>query len=160
MTDAEQAGVDDRVAETLRRAGIPLRPHGIPPGIRSAQDTADALDTDLARIVKSLVFVGAESDRVYLVLVDGTSRADEAKTARQFGEPLTRPKPRDVERRTGFSVGDVSPLGHAEGTPVAIDVALRGHDEVFVGSGRSGAVIALSPAELERASGGAWAELT
>jgi prolyl-tRNA editing enzyme YbaK/EbsC (Cys-tRNA(Pro) deacylase) len=71
--------------------------------------------------------------------------------------PLRRADPNWVRDATGFAVGGVSPVGHAEPPVVLVDRDLAAFDRVWAAAGSPNHVFATTPDELLRISGGAWA---
>ena len=81
----------------------------MPASTRTAEEAAAACGCAVGQIVKSLVFQGNRSGRLYLLLVSGANRVDMAKAAAQAGEPLDRADPRLVRERTGFASAALPP---------------------------------------------------
>lgn len=105
--------------------------------------------------------LGVESERVFktlLVDVDGdlvvgivpvTSMLDlKALAAAVGGKKATMAKPADAERRTGYVVGGISPLGQKRAHPAVLDETAELFDTVYVSGGRRGFDIELAPADL------------
>ena len=112
-----------RVQTALEAAGLDINIVRLQESARTAQLAADALNTVLGSIVKSLVFL-ADGEPV-LVLVAGDRRADPSKLKRLLG--ARRVMIADAERvrsETGFSIGGVPPIGHRQPVPTWIDASL------------------------------------
>jgi prolyl-tRNA editing enzyme YbaK/EbsC (Cys-tRNA(Pro) deacylase) len=136
----EAAGLEARVVETAATA-------------RTAEDAAAAIGTQVAQIVKSLVFVaGAEP---VLVLTSGTNRVDPAKVAALVeGEPeVRRATATEVREATGYPVGGVAPLAHAGPLRILCDRDLLGYEEVWAAAGTPHAVFPVRPDDLVRVTG-------
>jgi prolyl-tRNA editing enzyme YbaK/EbsC (Cys-tRNA(Pro) deacylase) len=149
----------ERVREALAAAGLAVEIREMPASTRTAPEAAAAVGCAVAQIVKSLVFRGARTGRPLLALVSGKNRADEARLSAQFGEPILRADADFVRERTGFAVGGVAPLGHAEPMAPLVDRDLMAFDEVWAAAGSPNAVFRVAPAELVRATGGRVVEL-
>ena len=93
---------------------------------RSAQEAAEALGVRVEQIVKSLVFRGARSGRPVLVLASGPNRADEGKVSELAGEMIEKADAAFVREKTGFAIGGVPPVGHAERPVAFVDEDLSG----------------------------------
>jgi prolyl-tRNA editing enzyme YbaK/EbsC (Cys-tRNA(Pro) deacylase) len=141
-----------RVVEAARSLGLAIEPMLMRASTRTAQDAALACGCDVAQIVKSLLFVGSDSGRSYLLLVSGANRADERAMARILGEPLKRPNAEAVRTITGFSIGGVPPFGHSQSSPVVLDEALLAFDVVWAAAGHPHAVFPIAPTNLARAT--------
>ncbi|MFO7853974.1 MAG: YbaK/EbsC family protein, partial [Paracoccaceae bacterium] len=72
------AGSVERVAEALQAAGIAAGIRRMPASTRTAEAAAAACGCEVARIVKSLVFRGAGTGALKLLLVSGAHAADPA----------------------------------------------------------------------------------
>ena len=66
----------------------------------------------------------------------------------------------DAERRTGYVVGGISPLGQKHPCPAAIDAAALDLELINVSGGRRGFEISLAPADLIRLTGARTGEIT
>ncbi len=124
----------------------------MPASTRTAEEAAAACGCAVGQIVKSLVFQGNRSGRLYLLLVSGANRVDMAKAAAQAGEPLDRADPRLVRERTGFAIGGVAPIGHLGPCPVLMDEDLLAYEVVWAAAGAPNAVFSVDPAKLQQAT--------
>jgi prolyl-tRNA editing enzyme YbaK/EbsC (Cys-tRNA(Pro) deacylase) len=145
----------------VRRVREALEERGYEPGIvelertaRSAAEAADALGVRVEQIVKSLVFRGRETARPVLVLAGGANRVAEAKISALFAEPVGMADAAYVREKTGFSIGGVPPVGHAERLVAFVDEDLLLEEEVWAAAGHTHAVFGLEPAELVEITGG------
>lgn len=150
----------DRVLAAANRAGLDIEIVEMPASTRTAEEAAAACDCSVAEIVKSLVYLGAESDTVVLLLVSGVNRVDEAAVGRHLGEALTRPNGRTVRERTGFAIGGVAPLGHIGEVRVFIDEDLGQFTTVWAAGGAPNSVFRTTVEDLRAATGGAWLKMT
>jgi len=119
----------------------------------TAQQAADALNIDVAQIVKSLIFKGAESGTAYLLLVSGANRVHERRTGRQIGEKLGRADAEFVKEHTGFTIGGVSPLGAVGDVRIFIDETLYELDEIWAAAGHPRSVFPTTAKELQILTG-------
>lgn len=142
-----------RVALAAEAAGLAIAVVEMPESTRTAEEAARACGCDVAQIVKSLVFVGAQSGRPYLLLVSGANRVDEAAIAAVLGEPLKRPDGRTVREITGYAIGGIPPIGHAVPMRAVIDERLLAYGTVWAAAGTPRCVFAVDPAALREAAG-------
>ncbi len=149
-----------RVREAAAQAGLTIDIVEMPASTRTAEEAAAACDCQVAEIVKSLVYLGAESDEVILLLVSGVNRVDEDAVASRVGEKLVRPNGRTVRERTGFAIGGVAPLGHTAKTRVYIDEDLIRFARVWAAAGSPNSVFATTPSELIEATGATTLRMT
>jgi len=141
-----------RVIDHGARAGVDVVPLTFPAGTRTASEAAAALKTDIAQIVKSLVFIVAGNPT--LALVSGINQLDETQlSAAAGGGTVVRADADAVRSATGFSIGGVAPFGSTQPLPVFLDKSLLAHDVVYAAAGRPDTVFAISPADLVTASG-------
>lgn len=142
-----------RVAEAARALGLAIKIDVHAQPTRTAQEAADACGTGVDRIVKSLVFEGAETGRPYLLLVAGHNRVDEKKAAQTIGEALRRPDAGRVRALTGYAIGGIPPFGHAETLTTFIDEALLTHESVWAAAGTPTTVFPIDPRRLAEVTG-------
>ena len=147
-----------RVGEAARAAGLAIEVREFPEGTRTAEDAARAIGVSVGQIVKSLVFMA--DGRPVLCLVSGLNRVDGARLAVITGAAQVRRAAADeVERATGFAIGGVPPLGHAQQLPVYCDRDLLSFDTVWAAAGTPRAVFSAPPQPLVRACGATVADL-
>ncbi|MEJ8572269.1 YbaK/EbsC family protein [Microbaculum marinum] len=142
-----------RVADAAAAAGIAIDVVQMPDSTRTAEDAAAACGCAVAQIVKSLIFVGAETGRPYLLLVSGVNRVDETGIAGLLGEPLKRPDGKTVRELTGYAIGGIPPIGHPAPMPTVIDETLLTFDTVWAAAGTPRCVFASDPNALKDATG-------
>ena len=121
---------------------------------RTAADAAAAIGCSVAEIAKSLVFRAEPSGRGVLAITSGISRVDERKLGAIVGERIARPDADFVREKTGFAIGGVPPLGHAEPLLTFIDEGLDAFAAIWAAAGTPNAVFRITPAELLRVTGG------
>ncbi len=95
---------------------------------RTAQEAADRVGCQLGQIVKSMIFKGQASNKGILVLTSGSNRVDEKSIRQYAGESITRADAEFVRSVTGFAIGGVPPVGHAQALETYIDrrlIAIR-----------------------------------
>ena len=116
MTNDLPEGVQ-RVARLLQEQGHPHAPVMLHEAARTAQQAADALGIALGQIAKSIIFRRKSDDVAVLVITSGDRRVDEKKVDAIVGK-TGRADADFVKARTGYSIGGVPPVGHAQ-RPVA-----------------------------------------
>lgn len=151
-----------RVAEALRRLGHGHAPLWLEVAARTSQEAADALGVALGQIAKSVVFRRRADDRPVLVVASGDRRVDESRLAALVG-PVGRADAAFVKSRTGFAIGGVSPVALPDATPDAptllLDRDLQRFGEIWAAAGHPNGVFRLTPDDLQRLTGAAWAEV-
>jgi prolyl-tRNA editing enzyme YbaK/EbsC (Cys-tRNA(Pro) deacylase) len=146
--------------ESVRRVRAALEERGLAPRFvelestaRSAAEAAEALGCRVEQIVKSLVFRGAETGRPVLVLAGGPNRVDEGEISVLTREPIEKADAAFVREKSGFAIGGVPPVGHAEPPVVFLDEDLMREEVVWAAAGHTHVVFGLGPEELLRATG-------
>ena len=148
-----------RVQAALEGLGFEFRVRVFPASTRSAEDAAAAIGCSVAQIVKSLIFRAVDSDRPVLILAGGANRVDEAAVGRLLGETIVRAKPDFVREVTGFAIGGVPPVAHAQTPTTLIDRDLMALEEIWAAAGTPNAVFALTPEALCRITDGTVADI-
>jgi prolyl-tRNA editing enzyme YbaK/EbsC (Cys-tRNA(Pro) deacylase) len=136
-----------RVAAALARAAHPHAPVWLQSSARTSQEAADALGVQVGQIAKSVVFRCQADDRAVLVVACGDRRIDEKKVAAITGA-VGRADADFVKARTGFAIGGVAPVAHANATVTLIDRELFRFDLIWAAARHPNGVFALSPQQL------------
>jgi prolyl-tRNA editing enzyme YbaK/EbsC (Cys-tRNA(Pro) deacylase) len=121
---------------------------------RTAQEAADAAGCSLGQIVKSLVFKGSISEKPVLVLTSGANRVDEKLISAYVGEKIIRADPEFVRYVTGFAIGGIPPIAHAQKLETYLDEDLLGFASIWAAAGTPKAIFELTPAALIAMTGG------
>lgn len=121
---------------------------------RTAQEAADRAGCELGQIVKSLIFRGRETGKPILVLTSGANRVNEKRISEYAGEPIGRADADFVRAVTGFAIGGVPPIGHAEKMETYIDEDFLQYSTVWAAAGTPNAIFELKTEDLRKMTGG------
>ncbi len=124
---------------------------------KTSADAAAAISCTVAQIAKSLVF--RAGDRPVLVVASGTNRVDEKKVGALLGEAIGRADADFVREKTGYAIGGVAPVGHAVAPAILLDADLLQYETIWAAAGTPNAVFRLTPADLEKLTGGRFADV-
>lgn len=139
----------ERVAAALEAKGLRAEIREFPQSTRTAEDAAAAIGTTVGQIVKSLLFLA--DGKPVLVLASGSNRVDLVKLAQACGAHAARRADAETVRLvTGFAIGGVPPVGHAQPLPVFMDRDLLQYEVVYAAAGTPAAVFAVDPRALLR----------
>ena len=152
-------GSIERVEQAAAAAGLAIEIRRMGASTRTAEEAAQQCGCATGQIVKSLVFQGNDSGRLYLFLVSGSNQLDLDKAAALTVEPLSRADPRKIRDETGFAIGGVAPIGHLIAITAFADKALLSYDRVWAAAGAHDAVFAAEPGALFKAAGATVADL-
>jgi prolyl-tRNA editing enzyme YbaK/EbsC (Cys-tRNA(Pro) deacylase) len=150
----------NRVAAALQAAGLTITPLEMSSETRTAAQAATAAGVALDQIVKSILFAGATSGRLYLFLTAGGNQVNPALATALAGEPLARAEIDAVRRITGFAIGGVAPLGHLTPLPTWIDLRLLDFPVIWAAAGTPRHIFPIAPADLHRLTGATLAPFT
>jgi len=145
----------------LQAAGIPFteHPYEHDPGAASfGMEAATVLGVEPARVFKTLV---AEVDgRLAIGIVPVDGRLDlKALAAAIGGRKATLADPKLAERKTGYVVGGISPVGQKNRHVTVLDESAELFDTILVSGGRRGFDLELAPADLVRVTDGVIAAI-
>lgn len=121
-------------------------------GLEAAEALALAASIEPERVFKTLL---ADADgRLVVAIVPVTGKLDlKALAAAVGGKRAAMADPALAERRTGYVVGGISPIGQKTAHETVLDETAELWDTVFVSGGRRGLDLELAPADLVRATG-------
>jgi prolyl-tRNA editing enzyme YbaK/EbsC (Cys-tRNA(Pro) deacylase) len=154
LSDAAQ-----RVQDALRAGGFANTVRELEVAVKTAAAAAEAVGCTPAQIVKSLVFQGATSGVPVLVVASGAHRVSEPKLEAILGEPVRMGPPKFVREVTGYAIGGIPPLGHAQKLDTIIDAHLMTLDGLWAAAGHPNSLFPLTPKELVSMTGGRVAEV-
>jgi Cys-tRNA(Pro)/Cys-tRNA(Cys) deacylase len=145
----------------LRAAGIPFTEHAYthdPANTNFGLEAATALGLDPDRVFKTLL---ADVDgRLVVGIVPVTGKLDLKRLAAAVGgKRAAMADPAVAERKTGYVVGGISPIGQKTAHPTVIDETAELWDTVYVSGGRRGLDLELAPADLVRATDATLADI-
>lgn len=143
-----------RVQDLLTERGFSCQVVEHSESTRTSQEAADRAGCALGQITKSLIFKGKNSGKPILVLTSGANRVDEKRLGELAGEPVIRPDADFVRNVTGFAIGGVPPIGHAQPMETYLDADLMQYATIWDAAGTSNAIFERTPQQLERMTGG------
>jgi prolyl-tRNA editing enzyme YbaK/EbsC (Cys-tRNA(Pro) deacylase) len=147
------------VQNKLIELGYPNRVVEMSDSTRSAAEAAQAVGCGVEQIVKSIIFKAGSSGKAVLVAASGSNRVDEKKVRALLGETIKKADADFVRQQTGYAIGGVPPLGHANPSIVFIDQDLLQYAEIWAAAGTPFAVFKLTPDELVKLTGGTVADI-
>ena len=121
---------------------------------RTAQEAAERAGCELGQIVKSLIFRGKASGKPILVLTSGANRVDEKRIAEYAGEPIGRADADFVRAMTGFAIGGVPPIGHAQAMETYLDEDFLQYQTIWAAAGTPNAIFELMTTDLQKMTDG------
>ncbi len=142
-----------RVQRILHDAGLKVQVVEFEQPTRTCAEAATAVGCSVAEIAKSVVFRAKVSGQAVVVVASGDNRVCEQKVSRLVGEKLGRADANFVRASTGYAIGGVSPLGHAQPVHLILDADLLRFDTVWAAAGTPNSVFPLSPSQLEQVTG-------
>lgn len=136
-----------------------LHPYSHDPAAGSyGAEAADVLGVDPARVFKTLMVEVEGRLAVGIVPVSGTLDL-KAFAAAMGAKKAAMADPAAAQRRTGYVLGGISPLGQRQPSPTVLDSSALDLDTIFVSGGRRGLDIELAPADLVRLTGAVTAPI-
>ncbi|WP_369976762.1 Cys-tRNA(Pro) deacylase [Xanthomonas bundabergensis] len=132
-----------RATRALDAAGVAYRLHpydyAAEAGAKGLQ-AAQALGLPPARVLKSLM--AWVDDRAVCVVVPSDRRVQLKKlAAAAAGKSARMMEVAEAERRTGYKVGGISPLGQQRQAPVLVEQAALGPGSVWFNAGQRGLLL-------------------
>lgn len=159
MSEVDRPEGFQRVSAALREREHPHAPLWLEVPARTSQEAADALGITVGQIAKSVIFKRKADQRAVLVVTSGDKRVDEKRVAAIAG-PVGRADADFVKAATGFSIGGVAPLAHANEPVTLIDRELFRFDEIWAAAGHPNGVFRLSPQQLVALTGAPVEDVT
>jgi len=143
-----------KLQDTLKALGFDNEVIELKETTRSAGDAARAVGCRVEQIAKSIVFKGGKTNQSILIVASGPNRINEKKISNMISEPLLKADADFVREKTGYAIGGVPPLGHAQAPLTFIDEDLLQYEEIWAAAGTPHAVFKLAPIDLQKMTGG------
>lgn len=157
-----QASAPTRAINVLTDAGIDFRTieYTHSPDARSfGEEAAQQLSVEPSRTFKTLI-VHLHPDEYVVAVVPVSSQLSLKLLAKAAGAKNAElADPKVAERRTGYVIGGISPLGQRNRHRLFIDASCQEHESIIVSGGKRGLSVELSPDDLVRLSTGVLADL-
>lgn len=139
-----------RIQETLAALGTSFEVVELAASTRTSADAAAAIGCTVAQIAKSIVFRTRDTKRAVIVIASGVNRVNEKRVAAIVGEPIEKADAEFVREKTGFVIGGVPPIGHAEPIHTIVDEDLLELGELWAAAGTPNSVFKLTAEALVR----------
>ncbi len=145
----------------LTAAGIAFTPHAYEHDsatVNFGLEAAAALELDPGQVFKTLL---ADVDGALVVaIVPVSGKLDlKALASAVGGKKAEMADPKLAERKTGYVVGGISPVGQKSAHPTVLDETAELYDTIFVSGGKRGFDIELAPADLLAITSGSTAAI-
>ena len=142
----------DKVREYLSAFGLSERIKEFDVSSATVELAAQALNTEGARIAKSITLHGKDGGCV-MVLCAGDYKIDNASFKARFGYKPRMLTPDEALAFTGHAVGGICPFALPCGVEVYLDTSLLRFDTVYPAAGSAASAVELNCDELFKASG-------
>jgi Cys-tRNA(Pro)/Cys-tRNA(Cys) deacylase len=145
-------GPSTPATQALEKAGVWFRGHTYDhdPGTDSfGLEAASALQVEPERVFKTLL-VAVDATLVVGVVPVTAMLHLKSLAAAVGGKRATMADPAVAQRRTGYVVGGISPLGQKHLHPTVLDETVELYETVFVSGGRRGFDLEIAPTDLAR----------
>jgi Cys-tRNA(Pro)/Cys-tRNA(Cys) deacylase len=143
----------------LLRAGIRFTPHSYahdPAVTDFGAEAARELGIEPARIFKTLM-VTTDAAGFGIGIVPVAAMLDlKALAAALGGKRAELADPRVAERKSGYVVGGISPVGQRTALPTVLDESAAQFETILVSGGRRGFDLELTPVDLLAATNGRY----
>jgi Cys-tRNA(Pro)/Cys-tRNA(Cys) deacylase len=146
----------------LAAAGVPfvLHPYDHDPAAASyGAEAAQALDIDPSRVFKTLM-VEVEGRLAVGIFPVSCTLFLKAVAAAMGAKKAAMADPAAAQRRTGYVLGGISPLGQRLPSPTVLDSSALALETLLVSGGKRGLDIELAPADLIRLTDAATAAIS
>ncbi|GAA4173599.1 Cys-tRNA(Pro) deacylase [Gryllotalpicola koreensis] len=144
----------------LVRAGIRFTPHSYvhDPGVTDfGAEAARELGIEAARVFKTLMVATDAPGGLGIGIVPVDAMLDlKALAAALGGKKAELAESKVAERKSGYVVGGISPVGQRTPLPTVLDASAEGFATILVSGGRRGFDLELAPGDLLAVTGGVY----
>lgn len=147
------------IQDYLRGQGLDIAVVEFAESTKTAREAAEVMGCRVEQIAKSIIFLGVKTGRGILAITGGANRVCEKKVAALAGEPLSKADAAFVREVTGFAIGGVPPMAHAQALVVFIDEDLTREETLWAAAGTPNSMFPLTPKILKRLAAGEVVDL-
>ena len=122
------------------------------------EEAAKSLGASEEQVFKTLLIVHEKDFAVAIVPVSGKLNIKAAAAALGW-KSASMCDPKVAERRTGYVVGGISPLGQKTPSPTLLDESAQLFDTIMVSGGKRGLDVELAPDDLLKLTNGKYADI-
>ncbi|WP_350349686.1 Cys-tRNA(Pro) deacylase [Agromyces sp. G08B096] len=162
MTRRTDASAGTPATVALQAAGIAFRAHAYEHDPRAAAfglEAAEKLGVDPERVFKTLLAT-VDGGPLAVGIVPVAQQLDlKALAAAVGGKRAELADPATAERRTGYVVGGISPIGQKTALPTVLDESAILCETILVSGGRRGFDVELAPDDLLAVTAGRYAPI-
>lgn len=161
MTKKTSAAPTTAATAALTKAGIAFTAHSYehdPGATDFGAEAARELGVEAARVFKTLMVVSDVGPGIGIVPVEAMLDL-KALAGALGGKKADMAERAFAERRSGYVVGGISPIGQRSPAPTVLDESASVFDTVFVSGGRRGFDVELAPADLLAITRGRYAPI-
>lgn len=137
-----------KIQEELNKYGLQLKVVTMNSSTRTCVEAANTIGCEVGQIVKSMIFRGKTTGIPILIVASGDNRINEKRMKEYLGEAVSRPDADFVQEVTGFAIGGIPPVGHANKITCFIDEDLFKYQEIWAAAGTPFDVFRLTPDQL------------
>ena len=142
-----------RVIKALNEFDSKFKVEVLNSSARTAVDAANSLKCEVGAIVKSLLL--RADDGFVLCLVSGDKKCSLNKVKKITGKKdVCMANAEDVKKKTGYTIGGVSPIGHINNLEIMIDEKLNRFKDIFAAAGHPNAVFKIDFKNLKEITKG------
>jgi len=161
MAKKKIAGTGTPATVALTAAGVPFAVHSYthdPAAASYGMEAAEVLGLPPGQVFKTLMADVDGTLTVAVVPVTGTLDLKALAAARGY-KKAAMADPAAAQRRTGYVLGGISPLGQRQPSPTVVDESALAFETIYVSGGRRGFDVELSPADLIRLTNATTAKI-
>ena len=148
-----------RVDKVLKTFDPILKVEILNSSARTAIDAANSLKFEVVAIVKTLLL--RAEDGFVLCLVSGDKKCSLNKIKKITGKKdVCMANAEDVKKKTGFTIGGVSPVGLTNNLEIMIDYQLNRFQDIFAAAGHPNAVFKIDFKNLNKITKGVIVDIS
>lgn len=137
-----------KIQNTLFAHGLTLQVLELASSTRTAQEAAHSIGCKVGQIAKSLLFKTTKTNKPILIIASGINRVNEKIIAQHIGEEIIKADADFTRNVTGFAIGGIPPIGHAQQVETFIDQDLLHYVNIWAAAGTPHAVFTIPSQKL------------